>query len=422
MKKIFYYLIFILIVHCTFNIDNCQSQWVQMSNGMENDNNIISLTSIENNIFTGTNSSFSGIGGVFLSTNNGANWIQTALNNYSVYSFATIDNIIFAGTGGYGVYLTTNNGINWTQKGLNGKVISSLAVIGYNIFAGTWDSGIYRSTNNGANWIQTALNNKTVRSLVTLGNNLFAGIDSGGVYLTTNNGISWTQTALNNKYILCLAVCRNDIFASSFNIGVSEVFISTNNGTNWTLKAFPEIANSFAFFGNNIFVGSHQSGVFLSTNYGTNWFQINEGFNFSSDIASLLITNNYIFAGSFHHSIWRRPLLELITSIQNISSEIPSEFSLFQNYPNPFNPTTKIKFEIPLSKVEEPPWRWGRQGVVSLKVFDILGKEVATLVNEQLIPGNYEVTFDGSKFASGVYFYQLRSGEFVAIKKLILLK
>jgi hypothetical protein len=98
------------------------------------------------------------------------------------------------------------------------------------------------------------------------------------------------------------------------------------------------------------------------------------------------------------------------------SDLIPSAYSLSQNYPNPFNPNTKIKFDIQKSVVSS------QYSVVTLKVFDILGKEVVTLVNEKLNPGTYEVTFDGSNYASGIYFYQLKAGEFIETKKLVLLK
>jgi hypothetical protein len=98
----------------------------------------------------------------------------------------------------------------------------------------------------------------------------------------------------------------------------------------------------------------------------------------------------------------------------NNSQNFPGIFTLYQNYPNPFNPTTKIKYSIPV----------GTQHAVSvqLKVYDILGREVATLVNKQQQPGNYEVEFNASNFASGVYFYQLRAGNFISTKKMILLK
>ncbi|HLT24119.1 MAG TPA: choice-of-anchor D domain-containing protein [Ignavibacteria bacterium] len=96
--------------------------------------------------------------------------------------------------------------------------------------------------------------------------------------------------------------------------------------------------------------------------------------------------------------------------IQTISNVIPDKFSLQQNYPNPFNPTTKIKFDIP------------QNAKVSLKVYDVLGREVANLVNSQLIAGVYEYTFEGSAFSSGIYFYTLETENFKETKKMLLVK
>jgi len=107
---------------------------------------------------------------------------------------------------------------------------------------------------------------------------------------------------------------------------------------------------------------------------------------------------------------------ELVTSIDhgNIS---PSAFSLSQNYPNPFNPSTKIKFTIPfvtLSGVEGSS--------TTLKIYDVLGNEVATLINEEKPAGGYEVEFDATGITSGIYFYQLIAGSFVQSKKMLLMK
>jgi len=96
---------------------------------------------------------------------------------------------------------------------------------------------------------------------------------------------------------------------------------------------------------------------------------------------------------------------------------IPNEFRLYQNYPNPFNPVTIIKYSIPVVETGYAP-----SIRTSLKVYDILGKEVTTLVNEEKPAGNYQVSFNGSNFSSGVYFYQLKAGRFEATKKLVLIK
>ncbi len=100
----------------------------------------------------------------------------------------------------------------------------------------------------------------------------------------------------------------------------------------------------------------------------------------------------------------------VITGIKFVSNEIPSSYSLSQNYPNPFNPTTKIKYGIPLS------------GFVKLVVFDALGREVETLVNENQQAGVYEASFNASQYSSGVYFYKIIAEEFISIKKMLLIK
>jgi len=98
-----------------------------------------------------------------------------------------------------------------------------------------------------------------------------------------------------------------------------------------------------------------------------------------------------------------------VTDVVNETNPVPSKFDLSQNYPNPFNPSTVISYEV------------AKAGLVSLKVYDILGREVATLVNEQKNAGKYSVQFD-TKLASGVYIYTLKSGEYAISKKMTILK
>ena len=96
--------------------------------------------------------------------------------------------------------------------------------------------------------------------------------------------------------------------------------------------------------------------------------------------------------------------------MEDISAGLPGRFELLQNYPNPFNPSTKISFKLQVS------------GFTTLKVFDLLGREVRTLVNEEMKAGSYETTFDARGLASGVYFYRLQVGDFTDTKKLLLFK
>jgi hypothetical protein len=131
-------------------------------------------------------------------------------------------------------------------------------------------------------------------------------------------------------------------------------------------------------------------------------------FNFSSPFPQSIISRKYDLIGACVNGIKYGDTI--MAGIKSISNEIPSEYKLYQNYPNPFNSTTNIKYQITNKK-------W-----VILKVYDILGKEIETLVNEKQSPGTYEVAFDGSKYSSGIYFYRLATDEFKETKKLVLLK
>jgi len=114
----------------------------------------------------------------------------------------------------------------------------------------------------------------------------------------------------------------------------------------------------------------------------------------------------------YYPGIWmiRPQFSTLITGTYQISSVIPDKYSLSQNYPNPFNPTTKIDFAIPKS------------GLVTMKLYDMLGREMRTLVNEVMTPGYYSVDLNGATLASGVYFYKLSSGNFTDVKRMMLIK
>jgi hypothetical protein len=250
------------------------------------------------------------------------------------------------------------------------------------------------------------LNGQYVVSLAVSGSNVFAGAYVGGyrsLYLSTNNGQSWTQR-LNGQIVYSLAVSGTNVFAGT---AFNGVYLSTNNGQNWTQTGFVnQDVYSLAASGTNIFAGTYGGGVYLSTNNGQNWTQINEGLG-NLNITSLLTTTDYIFAGTYGSSVWKRSEL---TGVNNISGSIPKSYNLYQNYPNPFNPSTKIKFDLPKSSSAK------------LVIYDILGREVAILVNEQLKPGNYNIEWNASNFPSGVYFYKLVAGDYVEVKKMILIK
>ncbi|RPI19151.1 MAG: T9SS C-terminal target domain-containing protein [Ignavibacteriae bacterium] len=158
------------------------------------------------------------------------------------------------------------------------------------------------------------------------------------------------------------------------------------------------------------------------------WAQIYNGDSTSVDVATSMAidkTGNVYVTGTSHlYNNYNRKLVTIkysqFVGANPISSNIPDRFELSQNYPNPFNPSTKIKFEIPETPLSPP---FGKGGIVSLKIFDILGREVAILINDKLTPGTHEVDWNAGDFASGVYFYSLISdGVVIDTKKLVLLK
>lgn len=140
------------------------------------------------------------------------------------------------------------------------------------------------------------------------------------------------------------------------------------------------------------------------------------GTNFTGTFGIYALSpSGYIYASDSYEGLMIFEFDSSQVSIQPISTDIPSKYSLYQNYPNPFNPATSIRFDVP-SSVR------GERSKVRLSVYDITGKEVAVLVNSELQPGVYEYSFNGSGLGSGVYFYKLQSGRFVQTRKMILMK
>ena len=109
--------------------------------------------------------------------------------------------------------------------------------------------------------------------------------------------------------------------------------------------------DAFTVFGNRIFAGTTDGGIFLTTNMGSNWMEINEGL-LATDVRSLGILDTNLYAGT-NQGVWRRPIPDLVVSVEAISNQLTSGFNLSQNYPNPFNPATKIKYSIPERRKDE---------------------------------------------------------------------
>lgn len=381
---------------CIFN--SVSSQWVHIPNGMGS-RNIYTMAAQGNNIFAGAS-----MGGVYLSTNNGSNWNQTSLTAPIIHSVFADGNYIFAGTAQTGVYSSTNNGANWIQTPLNNKTIYSFTKKNNILFAGSDSNGVYKSTNNGGNWNSSGLPGVTIYSLTQNGSLIIAGTANFGMYVSTDDGSSWIPAPVFDLAVFDFAADSNVVYAGTS----AGVYRSTNFGFTWSQYALEEeLVSALAISGDNIFAGTFSGGVYVSNNSGANWIQRNEGLT-QMTASSFCIINNYLFTGT-QNSVFRRPLGELI-GITQLSSIVPQNYSLSQNYPNPFNPVTNIKFQLP------------KKGFARLTILDMLGREIETLVNEDLRAGTYNARWNAAKYASGVYFYRLESGEYSEVKKMIMIK
>jgi len=415
MKNFIYLFAFTIVIFYS----SLNAQWIHLSGGPEND--IVSdLADDQQTLYAGS-AGPSNVG-LFISTDQGINWLLPDPTISAVNVFAFGDELdVFAGTGGMGIYRSTNKGLNWTlvNSGLTNTSVNSLTSTGTNLFAGTWGGGIFLSTNNGSLWVEvnSGLTNLIILSLAANPLNVFAGSYGGGVFVSSNNGSSWSSanSGLTDLIINTIAIAGGNVFIGT----VRGVFRTTDNGSSWTQAnsgLTDTSISTISVIGMNIFTGT-PSGVFLSSNNGDAWLNVSSGLPNNYPVLSFAFDSTYIYTGLYYGGVWRLPLSEIITDIEDRTNELPSQFILEQNYPNPFNPTTTIKFLIPKSDF------------VKLTVFDILGNELATLVDEYKSAGSYEVEFNASALPSGVYFYQLRvdpstgSGlRFVETKKMLLLK
>ncbi|MCL4548190.1 MAG: T9SS type A sorting domain-containing protein [Bacteroidetes bacterium] len=210
----------------------------------------------------------------------------------------------------------------------------------------------------------------------------FVKVDS----VTFNSQRFWWTIKNNNMYFLDSQNLVRRLFnKNNMSFDPKETILATvtNTGTDVDNNFFAAICND------SLYIYS------LGQNKLINKFH----YSTSNRFYNILVDSPYVYI----------PVVDKITGV-NLPKNVPKEFYLSQNYPNPFNPTTTIKFSIPNSQF------------ATLKVYDMLGREVATLVNEEKAPGNYEVKFDGSNLSSGVYFYRMQAGSFSQTKKFVIQK
>jgi photosystem II stability/assembly factor-like uncharacterized protein len=375
-------------------------------------------------------------------TDNGFSWtgLQAALPlNGEVRSFAITQNglMAFVSTQQTGVYKTTNDGVNWTRlTNLPSTVTSIMLFTSTNrdtVYAGTFGSGtLYRTTNEGQTWDSTGKllagpNGYSSLNLALLKDGVFYCAKDSGLYRSADEGATWTKTGTiaQGAGILNILASDSTIYACGGSTQDSVfVYRSTNKGINWSFVpsrlSYQQYGNKTCFtaFGNLLFVTTGTSStpliakVLVSANFGASWQDLSEGIPSNLPFPlSLTVKDSIVFASfGAANGVWKRSIVGLYAAVPKSPDRNASTFSLSQNYPNPFNPTTVISYQLVGSSQ------------VSLKVYDVLGREVATLVNEHKAAGSYEARFDAGKLASGIYFYKLQAGSFVQAKKMLLVK
>jgi len=231
---------------------------------------------------------------------------------------------------------------------------------------------ISKTTDGGITW-QTINLKWYIQSLVMFDSSLGLAGGGYGMYRTTDGWKSWEKVYSSEYYGVDDIVFINDL--EGFALSDLKIVRTTDGGKTWQDSSY--------------IIPSNQIPVSLACNYENDLFVGSHGGGFFATINSKLITgteNNYV------------------------RTDVPHQYLLSQNYPNPFNPTTVINYSVP------------KQSNIKLTIYDALGREVANLVDEEKSVGNYMAEFDAANLSSGIYFYQLRAGEFVQMKKMILLR
>jgi len=249
---------------------------------------------------------------------------------------------------------------------------------------------------------------------------LFSGTFNEVFAKTTDSGVTWIRQSPGGAFLP--SYLRSVFFIDSLNgwvgspVGPSTqtIFKTTNGGNNWydPFRWTFNISNSLFFTDINNGWSAEENGLIWHTsNSGLNWTQQTPVVN-NRNYRSIYFTDSLTgWCVGDSGRILKTTTGGILTNFTNTNSEVPTEYKLNQNYPNPFNPKTIINYEL------------GITNYVSLKVYDVRGNEIATLVNEKRSAGSYSAQFDGSNIPSGIYFYRLEvDGNMIDTKRMVLLK
>ncbi len=395
-----------------------------------------------------------GTGIVFRSTNSGGSFINITgnLGSLELYTvWAKNKDTIFVGDGGSSggaggnakVYRTYNGGLNWTlllstggSAGFINGIIFERPLQRFGIIQSDPPTGtgqpfwLYKTNDGGNTW--TSLTVPGVPGAASLLNSvycidsLFFGFGLSGspprIYRTTNGGLTWiiTTLPLTGSFITGITFSSDKQYGiAATSTSLPNIARTTDGGNSWFVinAGGSGYCNMRWVYSTNVCFLSGSTGmnsIRKSTNAGANWSAMTTaGISGITQLGLAYENNNMCgYAIASDGSMIR--LTETISGVEG-NNGVPVSYKLFQNYPNPFNPSTVISFQLAVNSF------------ASLKVYDVLGREVATLVNEQLKPGTYEVDWDVSGFSSGVYFYTLEADPetnsgFRETKKMLLIK
>ncbi|MEO8513539.1 MAG: T9SS type A sorting domain-containing protein [Ignavibacteria bacterium] len=377
---------------------------------------------------------------MFRTTDGGTTWATVPVNGignelYCIY--ALNNNIAFAGegyvNGNANVYKTTNAGLNWTAvltTSGNGGHFSGLAFtkINGNVFGLAIAEKVYRSSNTGLNWVElsagvTGVSNAQ-NSLMIVDNEFYGfGMNNGAarIRLTTNNAGSWTtqQLSVSGNYTSAIAFHSNKMFGvAATSTSCPMVSRTTDGGISWNSVNIGSGVTGTCYLvwvpaTPVVYILGSNGGIKRSTDNGLTWVTtpvpvgVTNLTHFDFFQSGMVV---YGYAVSSNGNVIRlADTLNILTGLNN-NNNIPSKFSLSQNYPNPFNPVTNINYTI------------AQNTFVKITVFDVLGREVRTPVNEFKQAGSYEINFNAEDLGTGIYYYRINAGGYTDTKKMILIK
>lgn len=356
-----------------------------------------------------------GNGTLIRTTNGGENWssVYCGTTKFITSLYFLNENTGWVGAQEGFVRKTTDGGTTWYAAPItitNNYWTAYLSFINEQTGYASCITGMSKTTDGGLTWnLINSASTPTYNALQFFNENTGYVMGSGTLFKSVNGGTSWTPILSGANIDENLYFLNNN---TGWVLGSNEIRKTTDGCDTWSYTSIPmshPYAIKFVTSSLGWCVGQdNTSAVILrTTDAGNTWVvQKVEPLNSYYDIS--FVNQDYGLASG--KAIISYTSNGSLTSVNQISSEVPDKYSLKQNYPNPFNPSTKINYDIKTS------------GFVSMKVFDALGKEVASLVNENQTPGTYQVGFNAAGLNSGIYFYTLTTGNFSETKKMILVK